>query len=221
MKTCPYCGKSEELPSRPFIGSFCLDCYSQNRQIYEIRKPLAVDRCARCKRLRLNGKWEEGTDAGMAELIGGRMRSQFKFKVKPVQIDEEKNKALVSLVATFEVAPGAKVEKHISQYVDVSVTTCEECSRRSSGYFESIIQLRGPENKVEREAKYLLQLVEKFGSFVAKVEVLKEGIDLYVGNDRAAKLAMTQGEMAWTHSAKLAGMREGKKLLRRSYCVRL
>ena len=58
-------------------------------------------------------------------------------------------------------------------------------------------------------------------SFVAKVEELKEGTDIYVGSHKTATDVLSRLKLAYTQANKLAGKKRGKNLYRRSYCVRL
>jgi nonsense-mediated mRNA decay protein 3 len=221
MKSCPACGKREAPGESPFVGAFCADCCAKSSRVYEIRAPLQVERCQKCGRVRLSGNWVERDSGALEKIISSKIRSPFEFGLSVFATSEEKNKIIVQLEGKFEIPPSAVAKKKIRAAIKVKPATCQDCGRRSGGYYEAIIQLRGPLSKVEREAGRIADLAERFGGFAVKVEELKEGTDLYISSDRAARLAMAQRGMHWKHSAKLAGMKAGKKLLRRSYCVRL
>lgn len=97
---------------------------------------------------------------------------------------------------------------------------CVDCSRRSGGYFEAIIQLRG---SAENTAKARDELVERMerGSFVSKVEQLREGVDIYAGSRKEALAALREMRLKHTSAAKLFGVKDGRRVYRFTYCVRL
>jgi NMD protein affecting ribosome stability and mRNA decay len=93
-----------------------------------------------------------------------------------LKIDENKITASGSLIPRTE-----KEEVH-----DISVkvvnSLCPECCKRSGGYYETIIQLRG--NVSER----ILDIIGKeTRDTFYRVEKVKNGLDLYIGNENIAK----------------------------------
>jgi NMD protein affecting ribosome stability and mRNA decay len=97
---------------------------------------------------------------------------------------------------------------------------CTDCSRRSGGYFEAIIQLRGSAEKTAKARDALVARIEE-RSFVSKVEQLREGVDVYAGSRKAALEALREMRLKHGTSAKLFGVKDGRRVYRFTYCVRL
>ncbi len=97
---------------------------------------------------------------------------------------------------------------------------CQDCGRRSGGYHEAIIQLRGNSTRINQLAQALLRELEAI-TFVTKVIEKKEGVDLQVGSKRAAIDVMSKRHFETITSNKLVGEKNGKQLYRKTICVRL
>ncbi|MFQ5406684.1 MAG: NMD3-related protein, partial [Candidatus Micrarchaeia archaeon] len=116
---------------------------------------------------------------------------------------------------------GKEIEKKTQVVLLLKKSSCSACLRKSSGYFEAIIQLRGNSLKVARARQDLQKAVKRFKSFINKTDEKKEGIDLFIESRQAAHEALGCLKLKYATSRKQSGMREGKKLYRTTYCVRL
>lgn len=113
---------------------------------------------------------------------------------------------------------------------------CDRCNRISGGYYEGIIQVRAtdrrPSNRemdrairIAEETENGLQEAGERLSFVSSIEETKDGIDIVVGSQHigqmvASALCSTLGGKLSTHP-KLVGEKDGKRLYRVTYLVRL
>jgi nonsense-mediated mRNA decay protein 3 len=113
---------------------------------------------------------------------------------------------------------------------------CDRCSRYSGGYYEAILQVRAAERKpdpfeLEKAAEIAEASEEELQaggdrlSFVLKVDEHRDGIDIFVGSQHLADLisrtiVQEMGGKYSTHP-KLVGERDGKKLYRVTYAIRL
>lgn len=205
-RICPRCGKSSK--EAEFAGEFCTGCYP-----VEIKCPHSVEvaRCSRCERLLGPKGWVKEGEFDFDLLL----KRNCKGKFDSVKFDA------VGGIAVFWVRVGKeqmKIEKKVELRVQKGI--CTDCTRKTGGYFEGNIQLRGEEKKVQRFAIKIANELEK-KSFIAKIEELKEGIDIYFGNRNAAIEALNKFSLPYYRTEKLAGERNGKRLYRTTLLVRL
>jgi nonsense-mediated mRNA decay protein 3 len=168
MKFCFVCGKKTEK----LIEGYCEDCYNKNFNLIEVPKELCIFQCSKCKKIRQKNAWK---DVEIEDLI----KDDVKILGNNVKIEINKDK----IFATGFLKTSKKAKEEIHEVnVKIIKALCPVCSKRSGGYYESIIQLRGdiPEeilNFIDKEVK------EK--TFY-KAEPVKGGFNLYIGNKNIA-----------------------------------
>jgi nonsense-mediated mRNA decay protein 3 len=204
---CPKCGSSSE--KKEFFEAFCVDCYPFS---ITLPKDAKLDLCKRCGQMKLRGEWQSYNRKKVEEWIAGKCRGGYESCVYSLQSRE----------FSFQFGAGDK-EKTVTREWELKTldTTCQNCSRISGGYFEAILQLRGDSEKVERKAQKLgTELGRK--TFISKWEEMHGGLDLYVGSTRAVfEILHKMGLKPSKISRKLQGRREGKKLYRTTFAVRI
>ena len=221
MKSCPNCGKDESAFDEPFVGAFCPDCFASKKSLFEVKQPLELEYCQKCEKARFTGVWERPNAERLAMYITGKIRSEYPFTVKAGELKSPENNMLqIEIEILLDLPQGSTAKKKTTRTVTLLPTQCVSCSQRSGGYFEAIIQLRGDPAKIARKTALIKAMVGN-ESFVAKVEELKEGTDIYVGSHKTATDVLSRLKLAYTQANKLAGKKRGKNLYRRSYCVRL
>ncbi len=203
---CPKCGRSDEVVE--FLDSFCVDCYP-----YKIETPLKMEfeKCKRCERMFLQGKWMPYNEAKIKKYMLGKCDGEYSF----AEYDFEKK------IMKFTITKGREakwIERAIP--LDMKPTICPECSRMSGGYYEGIIQLRGNERKIEKLAEILIEKLSK-RTFIAKSEEKEEGLDIYVGKSRAIVEVMVMLKEKTFITKKLIGRSQGKRLYRTTFLLRL
>ncbi len=224
MKICPSCGRPES-PKLKFVHSFCEECHFEHHKLYDAPALLDVDQCQNCRRVRLSGEWKNFSNDELLKWIVGKIKTPHKMKgatlkLEEVMAEEGKRNYNAAIDAEFD-AEGVRVKRRIIIHLRVASTQCRECSLRSGGYFEAVIQLRGDRGKIEKIAGRLNHRIEKEKGFVSKVEERKEGIDIYVSSKEACHKAIHWLKLHANTSRTLAGKREGKELYRTTYCIRL
>lgn len=203
---CPKCGKKSS--EADFIDAFCVDCYPAN-----IKCPtkLRATQCRTCEKLRIGTDWVAYSPKKLSEFVIGKCRGEFTSG----EYDLE------SGIATFTIekqGSAAKVTRRIILVIEP--TLCRNCSRVSGGYFQGIIQLRGPKNKVEKYAQMIYKKLEK-KTFFAKEEEKHGGLDIYVGNSKAVVALISELKVDATITTKLAGVEQGKRFYRTTFLIRL
>jgi len=207
MHICPKCGAPEG--SKSFIGPFCADCYT-----FKIRMPerLEARQCKRCKSILISGKWIKYSEKALKEWIGRRIKGE--FSSMEIHLPEKE--------VVFQVEREGS-SRELKKALDFELVNdiCPECNKKAGGYFEAIIQLRG---NPERTAKYM-RIFDKglaeHGSFLGKIVEDKNGLDLYAGSTRAVLAIVKELRMEHKISTKLAGQKEGKRIYRTTFSIRL
>ncbi len=225
MKICPSCGKHESAHLK-FVGSFCENCHFEHHKLYDAPHLLEAEQCQKCRKVRISGEWKPFSNNEMKKWIAGKVKTPFSIAQSELKLDEVKiegggglRRFDAVLDAEFD-AEGLRVKRSIPIILKIKQAQCPECSLRSGGYFESIIQLRGSAVKIAKYADRLHRMVERKKSYVTKIEELKEGVNLYIARKRTAHEAIHALKLRFSTSRTLAGKKEGKDLYRTTYCIR-
>jgi len=208
-KVCPRCGaKSTE---RKFVESFCLECF---RSFIDLDLPPAVEIpvCRQCDRIKLR-EWQEKA----AGAIGRFVLRACGIKEPGAKIHVTDGECRIEVVTKRE-GTVIEAEDHVGiKYVQ---TICDRCSRASSGYYEAIIQLRGASEKVEKMRAKMQPVLEQ-NSFISKIVECRRGVDFYVGSRKVAEEALAEFGLRPIVSNKLYGVKDGQRIYRTTFSVRL
>jgi NMD protein affecting ribosome stability and mRNA decay len=96
---------------------------------------------------------------------------------------------------------------------------CQECYRKSSGYYEALIQLRGDKEKVNLMFQKLSKFITNKGAFISKVEELERGFDIYVSDKLITKSFFPTYKLKPKSSYTLYGIKNGRKIYRNTYLL--
>lgn len=202
---CPSCGATSEEVR--FSGPFCMKCKPVS---IKCPKRLVYMRCGKCGKFRFKGNWVEFSLEKLEKEVISKCSGEFLSGTYNLDTQE----------ATFYV--GDKKEMYPAKMlvpVELEKVMCPECSRKSGGYFEAIIQLRGQNAKIKYYQKLMgrkLSLV----TFITKEETKKEGIDMYIGSSRAVVEVLSELGLRAKISRKLSGQKDGKRLYRTTFMIR-
>jgi nonsense-mediated mRNA decay protein 3 len=203
---CPKCGASSR--ETDFSGPFCIKC-----RPVEIKCPKRLEfmRCSRCGRVRLKGNWVACPDEKLAQEALSKCKGEY-LKATYSFMNQEGTFFVGDKEHMFPVKKKFKV--------NVVKNICPDCVRKSGGYFEAVIQLRGKTGKIRKYERLFKKMLAK-KTFVTKEEELKEGLDLYIGNSRAVVEMLAELGVRARISRKLAGEKAGKRLYRTTFLVRV
>ncbi|VVB68384.1 NMD3 family protein [Candidatus Norongarragalina meridionalis] len=199
-KICPRCGKEDD---GTFTSAFCPQC----EPVKHKRLPDEVVKCPKCNRYFIRGVWTKCDALGA---LNGMFQPRG-YTVKNIIVIKRTKKTILE----------AELEPKRFIGVLLELKQCQECSLKSGGYHEAVIQVRGENREVVRHtAERLIHRISAV-TFIPRVEEKKEGIDIQVGRKRAALEAVDWLHIPRTQSNKLIGMHEGKRLYRTSICIRV
>ena len=222
-KQCPRCGRfeSREYAGKPlaFVGFFCIDCFSEKHDFYALPAGLKLWRCSRCGKARFPEGWAPYTDELLVKWVVAKLKPKYDLKAFAGTVRPAKNALVVSLKLSFTIQ-GETVPKEAVVHVTLDSNACVNCSRKSGGYHEAVIQLRGEDlEKLHRKAEKLVKDIQR-DSYVVEVKVLPEGLDILVGDKKTAMQAVAKLDRDFTISRTLVGQKQGKRLFRSTICVR-
>ena len=140
-KFCPKCG----IETEEFISSVCRDCFLKKFSILkELPDKIAIKNCSSCGKFYIDNQSAFTTEKTL-ELFLGKL-----LKFKEV-IDASYRIHAGKLHLTVEIHSGGADKTEVKEIVLVEKKIiCKSCGMKFSGYFNSIIQLRCPEEKSDR-----------------------------------------------------------------------
>ncbi|QLJ52310.1 MAG: hypothetical protein Sv326_0135 [Candidatus Fermentimicrarchaeum limneticum] len=207
-KICPRCGV---LSGRKrFIGDFCEDCYLEMIGI-DLPAQIELPFCEVCDRVKL-AKWQKLDKNALEKFVKKNVKGRYdSFHITHLEDNAYEVVFLLSKDSNYlEVRRKFSLKK--------VKTKCDDCRRATSGYYEAILQIRG--KKAERWSQKILKELQH-RTFVSKYAELAEGIDMYVGSKKAVSETLGILKLTPKVSDKLYGVKDGKRVYRTTYCVRV
>ncbi len=229
-KFCPKCGKdTEEL-----IGKVCKDCQgSATSPKKSILSPSVKIYLCKCTKVRFKNKWNNYPT--LKDAIRSAVKNLSKIP-KGMQMDiilpegrSLDGKVTLPVKVTLKDAEGLEEESDMDAII--IPMCCPVCSRKFGGYYESIIQLRGND---EKNVKEIIAHIEKRTDqqskkndsiFITKTEGKSEKIDLYMSSNKFAKKLSREVCSLFNikdHKESVSdyGTKDGKELKRVTYLLR-
>lgn len=198
---CPECGKEgEEL-----IDGLCLTCFLKGINLAEIPSTIKVKQCVHCNATLQGVKWVH-EELDELDIVYDALEEN--ITLHPfIESQENKNVSMeiTNIRGTIaeclcEVSAnvdGRDVKGKFKTNVVLKNIVCPDCSKKTSGYFESVIQLRADGRKLKNEEIHeadniIRSNIDRLSkkdrlAYVADRVVLKEGIDYYIGSNKSAK----------------------------------
>lgn len=248
---CYRCG-ALEAEKGPLIKGLCQRCFAEENRLLQVPAELEVTICGRCGGHLIGKRWH---DAGEGDPTANAVRATVLSSLKVARLTDAGMKFLrphdvpeLELQVEPELAEGMiKIRAHGKvhelqvkpQLEDARIkfalkrTTCDICGLKSARHYEAILQVRGKLTREERSEirKMLQQLAAEAGkrnraAFIANVEELREGLDLYVNPVSLARRMASMLKSGFgaevKKSAKLVGQtKDGRQKYRFSILVRL
>jgi nonsense-mediated mRNA decay protein 3 len=210
MKFCFLCGKKTE----DLIEGYCQECYNKEFNLIDVPKEITFTVCSKCGRIRHRNKWQ---DIGVEDLL----KDKVKIKGNKVSLRIKVNDNM-HVVARGYLKGSKKVkeEEHIV-YLKPIKKVCQDCSRRTGGYVEAIVQLRGKSAKAMDFIED--QMIRENQTF--RVENVKNGLDIYLADknfaDRMTNRLKKKFNAKIKKNYKLVTRKKGKNIYRSVILVRI
>jgi nonsense-mediated mRNA decay protein 3 len=230
---CPLCGEPSE-------GDLCGRCRAGRMRWMEAAARAECVTCPACGSRKAGAVWQDSPVA--REKLAGELATRA-IRLAPEVRDPE---FLVSFwekspnrtIATVHVRAklfGVPVEDEARVEILWRGETCDRCSRISGGYFEGLVQVRAEGRSLslrEREvaariASEVEERLQQGGARLAFISRMteEEGLDVIVGENAmgeeiAREITGALGGRYTVHP-KLSGEKDGRRLYRITYSVRL
>ncbi|MEM3839473.1 MAG: NMD3-related protein [Candidatus Micrarchaeaceae archaeon] len=207
-----HCATCQRVDSEAvFFGDFCEYCTIEKLKS-ELPAEARIKKCKRCERIwtgtRFAAPTQKAVENALALQIKGYSVHVLGFNGGSITAELEKDMDGLGILK-FNAELMVKEEK----------TVCDDCYKRSSGYWEACIQLRGGEAGVRKAADKIERYVAHTGSFITKSEDVPNGIDIYISSKKTANEMMLYFHMKPTVTYTLYGVRQGKKVYRNTYSI--
>lgn len=203
---CPKCGKSEvEFAANLNI---CKKCFKPE---FKLPKKLEYEICSMCNKLK-HGKWIVFTKQNLLNFLKTHIGVK---NITIEQLDIQTN----MIVVAKEI--GGLKYFHTS-YIELIAkkSLCNDCSKKSGGYFEAIIQLRGTNQaKIESVLKRLITYINR-KSFISRIEDIHGGKNLYCGSKAVVFNALHELKLKFKTSRTLYGKKDGQEVYRTTFAVK-
>lgn len=233
---CPKCGKDTDV----FYDNVCRQCFAGNKKLIKCPDVVYSRICPRCGSVFRKGRWtlKEDESEAVMDCVKDALKldkhaENIELSLSAEQLD--RSRYSVHIEARAEIK-GAQIEASQNVELRIKRETCDTCSRISGGYFEGIVQVRAEKRIPTHEelercrviAEEAAARAEEKGdrlAFIAKIEELDEGIDLYVGSIKLGKqvcravIEVFGGR--FSESPKLVGQKNGEDLYRITFALRL
>lgn len=238
---CYACGRvTEEL-----VEGKCSSCFFKGVELVRLSEKPKARVCMECLRHLSRGKWQGGRGS-VSHALEQAAKSSLEEALPRIDIEalrkdysfgevehvSPKKCYIPYVLRVAGVYKGLEYSEIKKGKVGISLTLCDDCSRRKGGYYEAVLQLRvdgeGLDEDVTAELERIMHdlQVKDSRAFVSDFKTVKKGVDIYVGSMGAARKAAKAladkfgGEIK--ESPKLVGRsRDGKDLYRVSISLRL
>ncbi len=195
MKVCPSCGVSEDR--KPFVGFFCIDCYlERNPPIKSVKKE--VKRCPTCGRVFIDNRWQDFSLERLSRYLERsiKLSDEVERPIVTVAFGNETTKGIEFTVMVRGIIKGTPVTYRYIDTLLFKKEQCPYCAKRYGGYFEAVLQLRGPKWREAYNFSLTFLSTQKDPmAFISKEVVKKEGIDIYVGSKRVVEKLLRKAKL--------------------------
>lgn len=210
MKFCFVCGKKTDK----LVEGYCEECYSNKFELLKVPEEVTVKMCSRCGRIKYRNVWREME-------VEDVLKDKVKILGKDVSLRIEKNEKIHVFAKGFlKDSKKLKREEHEIR-LKINKVVCPSCSRRSGGYYEAILQLRGD---VDKAMDFLDDQLANEKS-VYRIERAKNGIDIYLDSTHLANslshLLKKRFKARVRKTYRLFTRKEGKDIYRSTIVVRI
>lgn len=227
---CPYCGR---LVDR-LIEGMCEDCYVERHPLVALKERKAL-RCKYCGAWFLRGKWMKSKNPAELFIRFLMEKGSVNGIIEKVELDEREEGAVAQV--TVRGSPHQSIAPRIIAYevaVEYIYDVCTSCREFLSRREVALVQIRStPRALDDLTKKKILNIIEqeifklkdkKIG-FISNVKQLKSGFDIYTTSANLARhLAYAVHSQLPSHiieTAKVAGIKDGRKIYHMTYSVRV
>jgi len=232
---CPKCGGASKT------GDICEACKVADIEWFTYEPRVIITRCPKCDALHDQNMWVDDT-RDREELEYEAVESTIRFyrdAERPeiaISLRENSNNRTFATIDLSCTLYGVSCAATITIEIIWRSEACTRCTRQFGNYYEGIVQLRADGRKAtpaeQDEARKIAiateQAMNEEGdrlSFIVDMEDTREGLDIIVGSKAIGEqisrdITKKMGGRYSFHPT-LVGEKEGKRLYRVTYAIRL
>lgn len=215
-KFCPKCGREADK----IFDGMCAECLFEKKRKVRIPSEIIVKRCKHC------GKYFSGKRASdkIRDILDPKIRKIFRLAkskedgIKSMNYRINNGKVYVSLKYDFNEIQ--KSEEHEIEIVE-KLKVCHYCAIASTRYYNAIVQIRSPEEMVERVVDEARDRISEIKSdsmaFISEIRKVKNGADIYIGSKAAARKVARAIKRKFNAETKLTRKLGGRKMGKKVY----
>ncbi|MFP4634072.1 MAG: NMD3-related protein [Candidatus Aenigmatarchaeota archaeon] len=218
-KFCPKCGKETE----EMYEGLCEECFREGFE-WKFPEKIEITACKFCGKIKEGGQWR---DIPLKEGVKKRVEDELNpgGRVEDMEVLPEEGEGRFDVSEEVE---GLNLEGEAEIEVKVKEGICKDCREIRRGGYEAVLQIRGDKEKTEEALDLCEKKLEERKRSEGAVTDIRErenGVDLFMASNSTAKnLArklMTNFDADRKDSKTLRGLREGEKIYRSTYLVRI
>ncbi len=211
-KFCFVCGKE----TGNLAEGRCRDCL-KGRVFAIMPKKIEITQCAKCGKALMKNKWVEYNPGKIAESF-----AKVSGKLKGVEAKTDGKKLKTTFIVEPSSSSGETREEHEASF-HINKIICPSCSRKHSGYYESVLQLRGFGEGDMEKMNDIFEMIERKSFY--RIKEVKGGFDIKIGNklavDSAAKIIRAKfPKSEMKKSSKIVTKIDGRDVHRKFILVR-
>lgn len=193
---CAKCGL-EYSRDKPFINNLCLKCYLEENPLLILPDKIVVELCKNCGSVKLGSKWVEtsgfkGLLDAINRIVQSRIRVRFEDTIVSLNLSQLKfGVQEVEVYGEVEIGKEKVVQRGILK-LEVKPILCPKCSKKISGSFDAIVQIRSSRGKLTlREVREVKKALGSIGkrhlSNIVSIEEVSGGLDIKVLTHNTAR----------------------------------
>lgn len=230
---CIECGREGKL-----YENLCEHCFLKRNKFIKAPRYLDMRRCTYCGYINIGADWFDATvEEGIKLLLDKAIIEDDRAEEYSYSIDfdYEDDRNIVCDIKAHLVYKGLSITEKHSSKIRIKNDVCNRCSKIQGRYYEAIVQVRADgRNLSKTEIKEIqnrinqrINILQKSNRniFLGREEKVRGGIDFYLSSKNAgvliAKELVQIFGAGFSESSSLFGQKDGKRIYRMTYLVRL
>ena len=210
-KRCPLCGRSSA--DTKFYGEFCSFC-TEKKMLEKLPGEINLTYCHYCGMVKSKGAFKKQTKESLQEAVSQVLRG---YSIKIIGTGEDTMELEIT-----EDLPEYSIAVKKDMHVNWKKSLCDRCNKIAGSYYEAVVQLRGTDtDKMDRFIKKITRYLERRGGFLTKVVKADNGLDVYLSDKKAVAEYLSSHGIQAVASYTLYGLKNGKRVYRHTYAVRV
>lgn len=230
---CIECGKEVKL-----YENLCEHCFLKKNRFVYAPEYLDIRRCTYCGSIKMGREW---CDVSVEESIKFALDNAITVDERAekcsydINFDYEDERNIVCEIKAHISYQGMSITEKQSSKIRIKNDVCTRCIKVQGRYYEAIVQVRAngrslstlETKEIKNRVAQRIDVLQKSNRniFLGREEEVRGGIDFYLSSKNAgvliAKELVNIFGASFSESSSLFGQKDGKRIYRMTYLVRL